>query len=49
LGMVEEEVADLRDLLELGEPTTKQKGVNDHERLHCELALACRAKAVARP
>jgi len=41
LGMVEEEVADLRDLLELGEPTTKQKGVNDYERLHCELALAC--------
>jgi hypothetical protein len=41
LGMVEEEVADLRDLLELGEPTTKQKGVNDYERLHRELALAC--------
>jgi hypothetical protein len=41
LAMVEEEVADLRDLLEFGEPTTKQKGVNDYERLHCELALAC--------
>jgi hypothetical protein len=41
LGMVEEEVAELRDLLELGEPTMKQKGVNDYERLHCELALAC--------
>jgi hypothetical protein len=46
LGMVEEEVADLRDLLELGEPTTKQRGVNDYERLHCELALACRTTAV---
>jgi hypothetical protein len=45
LGMVEEEIADLRDLLEFGEPkllqATKQKGVNDYERLHCELALAC--------
>jgi hypothetical protein len=53
LGMVEEEVADLRDLLEFGEPkllqVTKQREVNDYERLHCELALACRAKAVARP
>jgi hypothetical protein len=37
LGMVEEEVSDLRELLQ----ATKQKGVNDYERLHCELALAC--------
>jgi|YelNatPaOPRAMG01_1025707.scaffolds.fasta_scaffold147870_3 hypothetical protein len=45
LGMVEEEVADLRSWLEFGEPkllqATKQKEVNDYERLHCELALAC--------
>jgi hypothetical protein len=45
LGMVEEEVSDLRDWLEFGEPkllqATKQKGVNDYERLHCEPALAC--------
>jgi hypothetical protein len=46
LAMVEEEVADLRDWLELGEPTTKQRGVNDYERLHCELALVGRTKAV---
>jgi hypothetical protein len=37
LAMVEEEVADLRELLQ----ATKQKGVNDYERLHCKLALAC--------
>ena len=49
LGMVEEEVADLRDLLEFGEPTTKQKGVNDYERLHREPALVGTAKVVARP
>jgi hypothetical protein len=49
LAMVEEEVADLRDLLELGEPTTKQKGVNDYERLHREPALVGTAKVVARP
>jgi hypothetical protein len=53
LGMVEEEVADLRDWLEFGEPkllqATKQKGVNDYERLHCELALVGTAKVVARP
>jgi len=53
LAMVEEEVADLRDWLEFGEPkllqATKQKGVNDYERLHCEPALACRATQVARP
>jgi hypothetical protein len=50
LAMVEEEVSDLRDWLEFGEPkllqATKQKGVNDCERLHCELALACRTTAV---
>ena len=44
-SMVEEEVAELRDWLELGEPkllqATKPKEVNDYERLHCELALAC--------
>jgi len=53
LAMVEEEVADLRDLLEFGEPkllqATKQKGVNDDERLHCELALVGRATQAARP
>jgi len=45
LGMVEDEVADLRSWLEHGEPkfrwATKQKGVSDNERLHCTSSLAC--------